>query len=87
MYKIIRSYRDSYTKRTVATVMTLEEARAHCNDPETASDTCTNAAGRARTKRCGPWFDGYETIKTKPYKGHGIFAALREMHPDRSVNE
>ena len=40
--------------------LTLEEAQAHCNDPETSSSTCTKSAGRKRTKTYGPWFDGYE---------------------------
>jgi len=59
MYKIIRSYKDSYRKYTVATGLTLEEAQAHCKDPETSSSTCTTAAARRITKRNGEWFDGY----------------------------
>ena len=87
MYKIIRNYRDSYRKRTIKTVATLEEAQAHCQDPETSSSTCTTAAGKARTRKLGPWFDGYTEVKSKPYRGHGVFSALREMYPDRSINE
>jgi hypothetical protein len=52
-------YRDSYEKRTIKTGLTLEEAQAHCRDPETSSSTCTSYAGRKRTERKGPWFDGY----------------------------
>jgi hypothetical protein len=58
-YKIIRFFRDTYRKRTIATGLTLEEAQAHCRDPETSSRTCTKSAGKQRTRRCGPWFDGY----------------------------
>ncbi len=85
MYKIVRNYRDSYKKRTIKTGLTLEQAQAHCSNPETSSSTCTNAEGRRRTARNGPWFDGYQEIKEKPYKGVGIFAALREVYPDKSV--
>lgn len=47
-------------KRKIKTRLTLAEARAHCSDPETSSTTCTTSAGRARTLRFGPWFDGYD---------------------------
>jgi len=40
--------------------LTLEEAQAHCRDKETSSTTCTSKAGKARTRRWGPWFDGYQ---------------------------
>ncbi len=59
-YKVIRFYRDSYKKRVIARGLTLEEAQAHCKDPETSSSTCTKAAGRRRTRLHGPWFDGYD---------------------------
>ena len=60
-YKIIRFFQsDAITqKKPVKTGLTLEEARAHCQDPESDSATCTKPAGVARTGRCGPWFDGY----------------------------
>jgi hypothetical protein len=58
-YRIVRMYMRGYS-RTVKIVNTLEEAQAHCSDPETSSSTCTKACNRARTQRCGPWFDGYE---------------------------
>ncbi len=59
MYKIVRNYRDSYEKRTIKRGLTLDEAQAHCRDPETSSSSCTNSTGLRRTKRKGPWFDGY----------------------------
>lgn len=56
-YKIIRFYQDARVKRRVmATGLTLEEAQAHCQDPETSSRTATK---RYRVN-VGPWFDGYE---------------------------
>jgi len=59
MYKIIRMYRDRPTRRTIASGLTLEEAQAHCKDPETSSSTCVKPANRRRTRLYGPWFDGY----------------------------
>ena len=59
-YKIVRGYRDHYTRRTIARGLTLEEAQSHCRDPETSSKTATKAAAVKRTKIMGPWFDGYE---------------------------
>ena len=60
-YRIVRMYfeRDA-SSRTIERGLTLEQARTHCNDPETSSSTCTSKTGKARTKRRGPWFDGYE---------------------------
>lgn len=58
-YKIVRSYFKG-GKRTVLTGLTLEEAQAYCKDPETSSRTCTKSANKARTRRMGAWFDGYE---------------------------
>lgn len=58
-YKIVRMYQRG-GKRTIAKNLTLQEAQAHCRDPETSSSKATGAKARARTRRCGPWFDGYE---------------------------
>ena len=60
MYRIIRHYKNSYTARTIKRVRTLEEAQAHCSDPETSSSTATSAAAKRRTRIYGEWFDGYE---------------------------
>lgn len=59
-YKIQRYFFDK-NKRTITVKrgLTLEEAQAHCRDPQTSSRTCTNAAGKRRTKTFGPWFEGY----------------------------
>jgi hypothetical protein len=57
-YKIVRHYyRDG--RRTIRRGLTLEEAQAHCQDPETSSRTCTGARAKRRTRDRGPWFDGY----------------------------
>ena len=57
-YAIVRSYFRG-GKRTIARGLTLEEAQAHCRNPETSSRTATSSAARARTRKMGPWFDGY----------------------------
>ena len=59
-YEIVRMYFNDYPTRRIKSGLTLEEAQAHCSDPETSSRTARNSAGKARTKRYGPWFDGYE---------------------------
>ncbi len=58
-YKIVRMYFRG-GKRTIETGLTLEQAQAHCKDPETSSSTCQKSANVRRTAQKGPWFDGYE---------------------------
>jgi len=59
-YSIVRHYfAAGIMRRTIARGLTLAEAQAHCNDPETSSSTATSSTARARTRRLGPWFDGY----------------------------
>jgi hypothetical protein len=61
MYRIIRFYfRSDLRPRTIARNLTLEEAQAHCHNPETSSSTCKGKVGKARTRKLGPWFDGYD---------------------------
>ncbi len=60
-YNIKRMYQaPSKTGRIIERGLSLEQAQAHCRDPETSSRTCQYAAGRRRTERFGAWFDGYE---------------------------
>ena len=60
-YKIVRMFFDSSRrKRTIETGLTLEQAQAHCKDPETSSKTCTTSKRKAYTRKNGQWFDGYE---------------------------
>jgi hypothetical protein len=60
-YKIVRMYQDPDRRsRVIRSRVTLAEAQAHCQDPETSSRTCTRYAAQQRTARYGPWFDGYE---------------------------
>lgn len=57
-YRIVRHYFNG-RPRTIARDLTLAEAQEHCRNPETSSKTATSSAARARTRRMGPWFDGY----------------------------
>lgn len=66
LYRVVRMYQDSrFPKRAVRglTGLYLEEAQAHCRNPESSSRTATSAAARRRTRERGPWFDGYEADK------------------------
>ena len=58
-YKIVRMYFDG-DNRVIDTGLTLEQAQAHCRDPETSSRNCKEPANVAHTEEHGPWFDGYE---------------------------
>jgi hypothetical protein len=60
--KIVRFYRDDddLNRTVIVRGLTLEQAQAHCHDPETSSETCTSAEGLERTRLHGAWFDGYE---------------------------
>ena len=60
-YKIIRFYQDSYDRDEVATGLTLEEAKEHCQDEDTSSTTCETPEGLARTESRGNWFEGFES--------------------------
>jgi|AP12_2_1047962.scaffolds.fasta_scaffold183163_3 hypothetical protein len=60
-YNIVRFYRDSSIRRRIIRErVTLDEAQAHCSDPETSSSTCKLSWNRRRTRLHGAWFDGYE---------------------------
>lgn len=58
-YRIVRLFYRSKARRTIARGLTLEQAQAHCRNPETSSSTCIEAVGRRRTARLGPWFDSF----------------------------
>ena len=59
-YEIVRHYYRSGRRRVIHSGLTLEEAQAWCRDPETSSSTCQGPEGLARTRKLGPWFDGYQ---------------------------
>jgi hypothetical protein len=64
-YRIIRKYAkdmiddDRPAPEVLKTGLTLEEAQAHCNDPETSSRTATSRASQLLTATHGDWFDAY----------------------------
>ena len=58
-YKIVRMYFRG-GRRVIKTGLTLKEAQAHCENPETSSSTAKSAKARRITNRMGPWFDGYD---------------------------
>lgn len=58
VYKIIRHYFNG-GKRVIMTGLNLQQAQDWCSDPETSSSTATSSRAKARTRRMGPWFDGY----------------------------
>jgi hypothetical protein len=63
-YKILRFFQsDDYDTQVIKRGLTLDEAQAHCNDPETSSSTATNPAAVERTRRFGAWFDGWTEDK------------------------
>ena len=61
-YRIVRMFFNKGSK-VIKSGLTLEQAQEHCRDPETSSSTCKGAAGKARTRDQGAWFDGYEEAK------------------------
>jgi hypothetical protein len=58
-YKIVRCFMNGQS-RTIRRGLTLEQAQAHCRNPETSSQTATGTAARRRTQARGPWFDAYD---------------------------
>lgn len=62
MYKIVRFYFKNNKRTTVESGVTLEYAQAHCSSPESSWDTCTTKTNRARTRKHGQWFDGYQKM-------------------------
>jgi hypothetical protein len=63
-YRIVRFYQNGgVSRRTIKRGLTLEQAQAHCRDPQTSSRTATSAVAQARTNVHGQWFDGYEEEK------------------------
>jgi hypothetical protein len=53
-YMIIR-FKSEGKNRIIARGLTLEQAQAHCKDPETSSRTANN-----KRNIKGEWFDGYD---------------------------
>lgn len=62
LYKIVRHFQISRRRFLIADYLTLEQAQAHCDDPETSWSTCQGEAGKRRTRRSGPWFDAFTAM-------------------------
>lgn len=59
-YRIVRYFqREGKPNEVLRTGVTMEEAKRHCQDPETSSSTCTSEAAKAITAAYGIWFDGW----------------------------
>jgi hypothetical protein len=56
-YSIVRFYEQGESE-VVRRGLTKEEAREHCNDPESSSYTATSREAIERTVKRGKWFDG-----------------------------
>lgn len=61
-YRVIRMFENgrSYTLKSG---LSLSEARAHCADDDSHSNSCTTARGQRRTAQFGKWFDCYDHVK------------------------
>jgi hypothetical protein len=75
-YRIVRGYRDSTRREVIKTGLSLDQAQAHCRNPETSSSKCTSTEGVDRTYLFGPWFDGYEQEAPKQVRRKGVVAAM-----------
>ena len=58
-YKVMRKFMNGRKDYTVKVGLTLEEAQAHCNDPETSWKTAISSDAQKLTAKYGPWFDCY----------------------------
>jgi hypoxanthine-guanine phosphoribosyltransferase len=58
-YATVLFFLDDYPAEVLDTGLTLEEAQAVCNDPESSSKSCTTIVGKRRTKERGAWFIGW----------------------------
>lgn len=83
LYKIVRSYQRDYPSRVIKRGLTLEEAQAHCRDPETSSSTATSYAAKRRTARMGPWFDGYDEEKPRRTRRRRVSRPVSSVKPKK----
>ena len=59
-YTIVRKFfNPGFPDQVLETGVTLEEARAHCKDPESSSSTCKSAESSKISLEYGAWFDVY----------------------------
>ena len=60
IYRIVRYFERDQSPVRRHRLLTLAEAKAHCKDPESSSQTAQGAPEQLLTDRFGPWFDAYE---------------------------
>lgn len=59
-YRIIRFYfNEDEPSRVIYRGLTEQEAKDHCNNPETSSSTAKCARAARITAEHGEWFDGF----------------------------
>lgn len=58
-YEVVRFYREGHPQEIVATDLTLDEAKAMCQDGDGHSNTCTDIEGLRLFARHGEWFLGF----------------------------
>jgi len=65
LYKIVRQYENDRKPRVMRKNLTIEQAREHCEDPETSSKTAKRACNGDEVriekwhKANKHWFDGF----------------------------
>jgi len=59
-YKVVRRFSNNGRKYTVHRGLTEQEAQEICRNPESSWKTATSKTAKQRTKKYGPWFDGYD---------------------------
>lgn len=78
LYSIHRIYENDMTKpRKMKSGLTLDRARAHCDDPETSSSTCQLSENKEHTAKHGRWFDSYDA-EPEPRRYNTLSAPGRE---------
>jgi hypothetical protein len=55
----IKRFHQTGQSEVIKTGLTLDEAREHCTDNESASKTATSTMATEYTAKHGAWFDGF----------------------------
>lgn len=58
-YTIRRVFHSGEHSQNILNGLTLEEAKAHCNDSESSSSTATSKHAKAITAKYGAWMDTF----------------------------
>ena len=58
-YKIVHKFRNGHPDEVIETGLTLEQAKAHCQNENTSSGTAWAESAKAITAKLGPWFDAW----------------------------